>query len=208
MGILHSKPKRPAINIGLDVNLLLVTSYAQKLLAQAFKYSIDDKYPIKSKNEDDSYMPVRTYKNIRTDEKQELELSISISRRVSIYNTEPYHDYFLDVRDLAFNIIVLMYDSSTISPEDFSMALKHLKAHIDTYNPEKIIAIDFNRFATPEVFLPKCANVVITKIPHDAANFADKLLDRIFNSDIIVSDFSMTTDMPSTMNESAVRSII
>jgi hypothetical protein len=102
--LFRSKPK--TLNIGLDINILVVTSFNQKNLAQAFKYSLDDKYPIKSHNEDDAYLPVRTYKNIRTDEKQNLDLSISLSRRVSVYNTEPYHDYFLDNRDYGFNMIL------------------------------------------------------------------------------------------------------
>jgi hypothetical protein len=199
--------KSSTLNIGLDINILLVTSFAQKHLAQAFKYSIDDNYPIKSTNEDNSYQPVRTYKNIRLDEKQNLELSVSISRRVSIYNTEPYHEFFFENRNFGFNMIVLLYDSSSISPEDFSMSLIHMKKAIDVYNPEKTIAIDFNKigYISNELMLPKWISMIITKIPHDASNFADKLLDRIFNSDIILSDLSSTTDLQSGADVSILR---
>lgn len=194
------------LNIGLDINILMVTAFAQKNLAQAFKYSIDDNYPIKSKNEDDSYQPVRTYKNIRTDEKQNLELSISLSRRVSIYNTEPYHEFFFENHDYGFNMIMLLYDSSMISPEDFEMSLTHMKKLIDVYNPEKTIAVDFNKtgYMPNELMLPKWISMIITKISHDVSNFADKLLDRIFNSDVILSDLS-STDMQSGAEVSILR---
>jgi hypothetical protein len=143
-------------------------------LAHAFKYSLDDKYPIKSYNEDDAYLPVRTYKNIRTDEKQNLDLSISLSRRVSVYNTEPYYDYFLDNHDYGFNMILLIYESSPISLEDFQMTLTHMKKHVDVYNPEKTIGLDFDRIGlTPSLSLPTWIGMILTKIPHDSANFAD-----------------------------------
>lgn len=203
----RNKPK--TMNIGLDINILIVTSFAQKNLAQAFKYSLDDKYPIKSLNEDDVYLPVRAYKNIRTDEKQNLDLSISLSRRVSVYNTEPYYDYFLDNRVYGFNMILLLYDSSTISQEDFQMTIAHVKKHVDAYNPEKTIGLDFDRLGlVPQISLPKWFGVILTKIPHDTVNFADKLLDRVFNADVILSDMSVTTDMPSVMSESTVRHIM
>lgn len=205
--LFRNQPK--ILNIGLDINILIVTSFAQKNLAQAFKYSLDDKYPIKSVDEDDVYSPVRTYKNIRTDEKQNLDVSISLSRRVSVYNTEPYHDYFLDNRDYGFNMILLLYNSSTISLEDFQMAITHMKKHVDVYNPEKIIGLDFDRMGlVPQFSLPKWFGMILTKIPHDTTNFADKLLDRVFNADVILSDMSMTTDMPSMMSESTVRHIM
>ncbi len=203
-GLLRKKGKQP-LNISLDVNVLLITSYAQKTLAQAFKYSLDDRYPIQSKNEDDAYTPVRVYKNIRRDEKQDIEISVSICRRISVYNTEPYNDYFLDNIDYGFNYIVLLYNSSSISKEDYYMTILHLLKHKNVYNPSCIIAVDFNYISpSDEIFIPKCVSTIITKIPCDKANFADKLLDRIFNLDIITSDISVT-EIPSTYVESVKR---
>jgi len=45
------------------------------------------------------------------------------------------------------------------------------------------------------IILPTVVNMVITKIPTNA-NFANKLLDRVFNYDIITNDKSITSDMP------------
>jgi hypothetical protein len=75
--------------------------------------------------------------------------------------------------------------------------LKHLIRHIEIYNPEKIIGMDFNMFGVSEnIILPTVVNMVITKIPTNV-NFADKLLDRVFNYDIITNDKSIISDMPS-----------
>ena len=75
--------------------------------------------------------------------------------------------------------------------------LKHLIRHIEIYNPEKIIGMDFNMFGVSEnIILPTVVNMVITKIPTNV-NFADKLLDRVFNYDIITNDKSIIYDMPS-----------
>jgi len=46
------------------------------------------------------------------------------------------------------------------------------------------------------IILPTVVNMVITKIPTNV-NFADKLLDRVFNYDIITNDKSIISDMPS-----------
>lgn len=197
MGNSFHRSKKPALEVGLDVNVLLVTSYSQMHLARVFKYSLDDKYPMKSDEEKDKYAPVMVHKNVRIDEKKQLDVSISISRRVSVYNTDPYYDYFLDNIGRGFNYIILLYDSSSISVEDYQMAVKHLQDLKNIYNSEWVVAIDFNMGApSNEIFTPRCASTVITKIPRDKANFADKLLDRIFNLDIIVGDMSMS-DMPS-----------
>lgn len=191
------KSPTKSINLGLDISVLIITSYAQRYLAQAFKYSLDGSYPINSTKEEDVYSPVRVYKNIRLDQKQSLNMSINISRCVSVFNTEPYNDYYLDHNIYGFNIIIIVYDSKNISAEDFTMLKNHLNYHIHTYNPEKIIGMDFNTTGeTNDNQLPTSVNMVITKIPR-SNNFADRLLDRVFNSDIIQTEKSITSDIPS-----------
>ena len=83
-------------------------------------------------------------------------MGVSLSCRVSVYNTEPYYDYFLDNHDYGFNMILLIYESSPISLEDFQMAITHMKKHSDVYNPEKTIGLDFDRIGLVTKFsLPK-----------------------------------------------------
>lgn len=207
--------KSQILEIGLDTNILLITTYAQKHLAHAFKYSLDEQYPIRKhmdnfNNDEQSYQPVRIYKTIRTDEKRNLELSVSISRCIVVYNTEPYYDYFLENKYHGFNIIIFLYDSSNISSEDFLMTMIHMKKHIDVYNPEKIVALNFDQNGIPadqKITLPQWISIIITKIPYNKSNFADKLIDRILNYDIITSDFSMTSDMPSVLSESTIKTL-
>lgn len=103
---------------------------------------------------------------------------------------------------------MLLYNSLSISKEDYDMAIVHLLKHKNVYNPSWVVVVDFNCISpSDEIFIPKCVSTVITKIPHDKANFAVKLLDRIFNLDIITSDMSVT-EMPSTYVESVLRSPI